>query len=144
MAYEVSIFLENKIGHFERITGILKESKVNIRSMAINDTANGWGILNLLVDSPEKAYKALTAKGISVALRKVIALEMKDEAGGLDDLLMQVARAEVNFNNAVGRIIQETKTAVLVLNVDNYDESIAKLNATGIHILDDEHVYGNQ
>lgn len=144
MAYEVSIFLENKIGHFERITSVLKESKVNIRSMAINDTANGWGILNLLVDSPEKAYEALSAKGVSVALRKVIALEMKDEAGGLDDLLMQVAQAEVNFNNANGRIIQETKTAILILNVEDYDESINKLNAKGIEILDDEKVYGNQ
>lgn len=144
MAYEVSIFLENKIGHFERITSVLKESKVNIRSMAINDTANGWGILNLLVDKPEKAHKALSEKGVSVALRKVIALEMKDEAGGLDDLLMQVTRAEVNFNNALGRIIQETQTAILVLNVDDYEEAIEKLNKKGIQILDDEKVYGNQ
>ncbi len=144
MAYEVSIFLENKIGHFERITKVLKEAKINIRNMAINDTANGWGILNLLVNDPHKAYEALTEKGISVALRKVIALKMKDEAGGLDDLLMQVARAEVNFNNALGRIIQETQTAILVLNVDNYEESIEKLDKKGIQILDDASVYGNQ
>jgi hypothetical protein len=144
MAYEVSIFLENKIGHFERITNVLKASKINIRSMAINDTTNGWGILNLLVDNPEKAYDVLSEKGISVALRKVIALEMKDEAGGLDDLLMQVAQAEVNFNNAYGRVIQETKSAILILNVEDYSESINKLNAKGIEILGDEKVYGNQ
>jgi hypothetical protein len=144
MAYEVSIFLENKIGHFERITNVLKASKINIRSMAINDTTNGWGILNLLVDNPEKAHDVLSEKGISVALRKVIALEMKDEAGGLDDLLMQVAQAEVNFNNAYGRVIQETKSAILILNVEDYSESINKLNAKGIEILGDEKVYGNQ
>lgn len=144
MAYEVSIFLENKIGHFERITSVLKESHINIRTMAINDTANGWGILNLLVDKPEKAYDALNQKGVSVALRKVIALEMKDEAGGLDELLMQVARAQVNFNNALGRIIQETQTAILILNVDNYEESVQKLEAKGIKILDDTSAYGIQ
>lgn len=144
MAYEVSIFLENKIGHFERITNVLHENKINIRSMAINDTANGWGILNLLVNDPQKAFEALSAKGVSVALRKVIALEMKDEAGGLDDLLMQVAQAHVNFNNAYGRIIQETKSAILVLNVDDYKESKQKLKDRGIHILEDERVYGKQ
>jgi len=144
MAYEVSIFLENKIGHFERITNVLKASHVNIRSMAINDTANGWGILNLLVDDPEKARNALTEKGVSVALRKVIALEMKDEAGGLDDLLMQVARAGVNFNNALGRTIEATKTAILILNVDDYEESVAKLHSNGMKILEDQKVYGNQ
>lgn len=112
--------------------------------MAINDTANGWGILNLLVNDPQKAYEALSAKGISVALRKVIALEMKDEAGGLDDLLLQVAQAEVNFNNAYGRIIKETQSAVLILIVEDYKESIDKLNAKGINILSEEKVYGNQ
>lgn len=143
MAFEVSIFLENKIGHFERITNILKKSEINICSMSINDTANGWGILNLLVNNPEKAYEALSEKGVSVALRKVIALEMKDEAGGLDDLLMQVAKAEVNFNNAYGRTLEESKTAILILDVPDYDDSIQKLEKNGIQILDDEKVYGN-
>lgn len=142
MAHEVSIFLENKIGHFERVTRILKETSINIRSMAINDTANGWGILNLIVNDPQKAYEALSEKGVSVALRKVIALEMKDEAGGLDDLLMEVAQANVNFNNAIGRIIQETKTAILILNVEDYAVSVAKLEKQGVKILDDATVYG--
>ncbi|MCD6354898.1 MAG: hypothetical protein J7L95_05050 [Prolixibacteraceae bacterium] len=142
MAYEISIFLENRIGHFERITRVLKEAKINIRTMSINDTANGWGILNLLVNNPQKAYKALSEKGVSVALRKVIALEMKDKAGGLDDLLMKVAEAKVNFNNAYGRIIQETQSAILVLNVEDYAESVEKLKANQLQILDDNSVYG--
>lgn len=143
MAYEVSIFLENRIGHFERITSVLKANKINIRSMAINDTANGWGILNLLVNNPERAYESLAKKGVSVALRKIIALEMKDEAGGLDDLLLKVAHAEVNFNNAYGRILKETKSAILILDVPNYDQSVKRLKDNGIKILDDDKVYGN-
>ncbi len=143
MAYEVSIFLENKIGHFERITRILKDNKINIRSMSVNDTANGWGILNLLVNNPQKAYDALAADGVSVALKEVIALEMKDEAGGLDDLLLQVAKAKVNFNNAYGRIIEETKSAILILDVPDITDSQKKLTENGIKILDNEKVYGN-
>ena len=142
MAYEVSIFLENKIGHFERITSVLKEAQINIRSMAINDTANGWGILNLIVNDPIKAKEALSEKGVSVALRKVIALEMRDESGGLDDLLMEVAKAEVNFDNAVGRVITEKQKAILILNVDDYAESIKKLEQQGVQIIDDQTVYG--
>ncbi|MDX8340029.1 hypothetical protein SLH46_12585 [Draconibacterium sp. IB214405] len=142
MAYEVSIFLENKIGHFERITSVLKEAQINIRSMAINDTANGWGILNLIVNDPIKAKDALSEKGVSVALRKVIALEMRDEAGGLDDLLMEVAKAEVNFDNAVGRVITEKQKAILILNVDDYESSIEKLQQQGLKIIDENTVYG--
>ena len=142
MAYEVSIFLENKIGHFERITSVLKAAKINIRSMAINDTANGWGILNLIVSDPGKAKNVLSEKGVSVALRKVIALEMRDETGGLDDLLMEVARAKVNFDNAVGRVITEKQKAILILHVDDYAESITKLEKQGVQIIDDQTVYG--
>ncbi|MCK3684108.1 hypothetical protein [Maribellus sp. YY47] len=144
MAYEISIFLENKIGHFKRVTTVLKENKINIRSIFINDTANGWGILNLLVDQPEKAYEVLSEKSISVALREVIALEMKDETGGLDDLLLQVAQAGVNFNNAAGRIIEATGRAILILDVPDYEETIEKLKKQGLKILDDSTVYGRQ
>ncbi len=143
MAYEVSIFLENKIGHVERITQILKKNEINIRTMSINDTANGWGILNLLVNNPQKAYKALETEGVSVALKEVIALEMKDELGGLDDLLLKVTQAKVNFNNAYGRIIEETKAAILILDVSDIPDSQNKLAKNGLHILDDEKVYGN-
>jgi hypothetical protein len=143
MAYEISIFLENKIGHFERITSILKEGKVNIRSMSINDTANGWGILNLLVNNPQEAYNVLDTAGVSVALKEIIALEMKDEAGGLNDLLLKVAQAKVNFNNANGRIIEATKSAILILDVPDIEESKKRLLDNGMELLDDNTIYGN-
>jgi hypothetical protein len=143
MAYEISIFLENKIGHFERITSILKEGKVNIRSMSINDTANGWGILNLLVNNPQEAYNVLDNAGVSVALKEIIALEMKDEAGGLNDLLLKVAQAKVNFNNANGRIIEATKSAILILDVPDIEESKKRLLDNGMQLLDDNTIYGN-
>ena len=142
MAYEVSVFLENKIGHFERITRILKETKINIRSMALNNTSNGWGILDLLVDNPEKAYNALAEKGVSVALREIIALEMKDVSGGLDDLLLKVSKANVNFDNAYGRIVQENKSAILLIDVGDVDDAKKKLLEAGVKIMDDKKVYG--
>jgi hypothetical protein len=142
MAYEVSIFLENKIGHFKRITSILKENKINIRSMTLNNTSNGWGILDLLVNDPEKAYKVLADKGVSVALREIIALEMKDVSGGLDDLLFKVSKAKVNFDNAYGRIVQEDKSAILIIDVRDIEDSKKKLLKAGIKILKDSKVYG--
>jgi len=142
MAYEVSIFLENKIGHFERITHILKENKINIRSMTLNNTSNGWGILDLMVNNPEKAYNALADNGVSVALREIIAMEMKDIAGGLDDLLLKVSKAKVNFDNAYGRIVQENRSAILVIDVPDVEDAKKKLIDAGVKVLDDNQVYG--
>jgi hypothetical protein len=142
MAYQVSVFLENKIGHFQRVTRVLKDIQVNIRTMTLNNTANGWGILNLLVNEPEKACKALSEQGFSVSLREVIALRMEDRPGGLDDLLVKIAEAGISFDNAVGRITEENKTALLVLDVTDLDSAREKLRRSGINELPDSIVYG--
>jgi hypothetical protein len=142
MAFQVSVFLENKIGHFERVTRVLKDIQVNIRTMTLNNTANGWGILNLLVTDPEKAYAALSEQGFSVSLREVIALRMEDRPGGLDYLLVKIAEAGISFDNAVGRITEEHKTALLVLDVPDIESAREKLHKAGIYELPDDVVYG--
>lgn len=143
MAYEVSIFLKNKIGHFEEITGILREAEINIRSLTLNTISHGWGVLNLLIDQPEKVYKLLTEKGNSVVLREVIALEMKDQAGGLDELLLKLARAGIHFDNAYSRLLSKQQIAILILEVSDVVEAKERLIKNDIIILDDSLVYGN-
>lgn len=142
MAFEVSVFLENKITHFERITNILKEEQINIRSLILTNMIHGWGVLNLLVDQPERAYQALAGKGNTVSLREVIALEMKDEAGGLDELLVKISRAGIHIENAYSRLITQTHMAILVLDVHDITEALRLLRQHGIQVLDDTVVYG--
>jgi len=142
MAFEISVFLENKISHFERITSILKNEKINIRSLLLNNIYHGWGVLNLLVDEPDKAYRVLSESGNSVTLREVIALEMKDEAGGLDELLMKISRAGIHIETAYSRLISENKTAILILEVPDVIEATKRLRQNDIIILDDFVVYG--
>jgi hypothetical protein len=102
---------------------------------------HGWGVLNLLVDQPEKAYKVLTEKGNSVFLREVIVLGMKDEAGSLDELLIKLSRTGIHIENAYTRLVSETNTALLVLDVPDVIEAGNRLLKNGIHILDDDSVY---
>jgi len=142
MAFEVSVFLENKISHFEGITGILKKEEINIRSMTLNNILHGWGVLNLLVDQPEKAYQVLSDAGNSVALREVIALEMKDEAGGLDELLVKISRAGIHIESAYSLLISENKMAILILEVPDILEAVRRLEINGVNVLEDKTVYG--
>lgn len=142
MAFEVSVFLKNKIAHFEEITGVLKEAKINIRTLTLNNIYQGWGVLNLLVDEPDKAYKILSEDGNSVVLREVIALEMKDKAGGLDDLLVRISRAGIHIESAYSRLISENKIAILILEVPDVLEAKRRLEINGMRVLDDKVVYG--
>ncbi len=142
MAFEISVFLENKIAHFEVITNILKSEQINIRSLTLINMVHGWGVLNLLVDKPEEAYQALTGKGNSVALREVIALEMKDEAGGLDELLVKISKTGIHIENAYTRLIAQTGMAILVLDVPDVIEAKKLFVQNSIPILADSVVYG--
>lgn len=142
MAFEVSVFLENKITHFEDITNALKADDINIRSLTLTSIMHGWGVLNLLVDQPEKAYKTLLEKGNSVTLREVLAIEMKDQSGGLDEVLVKIARAGIHIENAYSRLLAERKMAILILEVPDVLEAQKKLHDKGIVILNDEVVYG--
>ncbi len=142
MAYEISVFLKNKISHFEEITRNLREENINIRCLTLSNINHGWGALNLLVDEPEKAYQVLTASGNSVVLRQVIALEMKDEAGGLDELLLKLSKAGIHIESAYTRLIADDKIAILLLEVPDYIEAIQRLKSNNIPIVDESFVYG--
>lgn len=142
MAFEISVFLENRISHFERVTSILKNEGINIRSLMLSNIYQGWGVVNLLVDEPDKAYEILTKDGNSVTLREVIALEMKDKTGGLDDLLVKISRVGIHFESAYSRLISENSLTLLILEVPDVLEAKRRLEINGIRVLDDKVVYG--
>jgi hypothetical protein len=139
MAFHVSVFLENKIGRLERITAVLKEAGINILSMNLNHTPGGWGIVNLLVNQPEKAFRLLSEAGISAALRRIAVLPMGDTPGSLDGLLRKIALAGINFTTAYGRSGKEN--AWFVVDIEDFPDVRQNLLSSGLEILSDEVVY---
>lgn len=144
MAYQVSIFLENKLGRLEKVTAVLREAEIDIRSIHINHTANGWGILNLVVSQPERAQRLLVASGMSAALSEIAVVKMVDKPGGLDEQLKDVVKAGVNFTNAYGRTIHDGESAFFVIDIEDIPEARAMLTRVGLEILADAQVYGDR
>lgn len=142
MTYQVSIFLENKLGHLEKVTAILKQAAINIRSLHLNHTANGWGILNLVVSNPEMAHQLLNDHGMSAALREIVVIKMDDQPGGLDLLLKDLIKAGVNFTNAYGRVVNDGETAFFVIDVQDIDDARSKLENVGLDLIPNSLVYG--
>ena len=142
MTYQVSIFLENKLGHLERVTAVLREAEINIRSIHLNHTANGWGILNVVVSKPELACQRLNENGMSAALREIVVLKMADKPGGLDEVLKALVEAGVNFTNAYGRVVNEGGSAFFMIDVQDIPDARAKIVKVGLEIIADESVYG--
>ena len=142
MTYQVSIFLENKLGHLERVTAVLREAEINIRSIHLNHTANGWGILNLIVSNPELASQRLNENGMSAALREIAVVQMTDNPGGLNELLKVIVKAGVNFTNAYGRVVSDGNSAYFAVDIEDIPEAKQLLGRMGLEIVPDYRVYG--
>jgi hypothetical protein len=75
-------------------------------------------------------------------MREVIALSMKDEAGGLDELLIRLSRAGIHIDSAYSRLVGDQKTAVLFIEVPDVIDAQQHLLKNNIEILSDTVVYG--
>jgi hypothetical protein len=120
IAYQLSIFAENKPGVLARITGVLSKAKISIRATTIS-TSDTFGVINLIVDDPQRGKAALTEAGITVHLRSVLAVLIPDRPGGLDHLVQLLYHEGINVNNAYGFVLESAKKAVFVVEVEEIE-----------------------
>lgn len=141
IAYQLSIFAENKSGKLAKVTGILAKEKINIRATTIS-TADTFGIINLIVDDPKRAGKVLSDAGMTVHLREVLAVLIPDTPGGLDKLMQLISNEGININNAYGFILESSKRAVFVVDVDQMQRTEDLIEQNGFKTLDVQSLSG--
>jgi hypothetical protein len=135
IAYQVSVFAENKPGRLAAVTGILAREKINIRATTIA-TSDTFGVINLIVDDPKRAQAALSGAGMTANLREVLAILIEDKPGGLDKLMQMLAREDVNINNAYGFVLESREKAVFVVDVDQIEKAREIIENAGFKTLD--------
>jgi len=140
MAHQISIFAENKPGRIEKITRILEEDQINIRAITISSSDN-FGIIKLLVDRPDEAYRGLAEAGFSVYKREIIAVLMDDRPGGLHHVSRILGNEGVNIEDAYGFVIEDRRRALLVMEVENIQAVQRLLDSRGLKSLTDEEIY---
>ena len=136
-AQQISVFLENKPGGLARITRVFRRENINIRATTIS-TSDAFGVVNLIVDKTDLAQKVLSAEGLMVALKDVIAVLIEDRPGGLDELTQLLYRDNINVNNAYGFVLEANKSAVFVVDVDQMPKALEAIGKSGYKLLDSE------
>jgi len=135
IAYQLSVFAENKPGRLAKVTGILKKGKINIRAITIA-TSDAFGVINVLVDDPEGARSILEGEGLTVSMKEVIAVVIEDRPGGLDRLVQLLFDNGINVENAYGFVLESRKKAVFVVDVDQLEKTQQVLTEAGLETLD--------
>lgn len=137
IAYQLSIFAENKPGKLAHVTQVLARENINIRATTIS-TSDTFGVISLIVDDPKRAEAALAGEGMTVHLRNVLAVLIPDKPGGLNDLMQLLYQEAVNVNNAYGFVLESSRKAVFVVDVDQMEKTEKLLEKHGFQTLDTE------
>jgi hypothetical protein len=135
IAYQLSVFAENKPGRLAAITGLLAKEKINIRATTIA-TSDTFGVINLIVDDPKRALVILSKAEMTVSLREVLAVLIQDKPGGLDTLMQLLYKEKININNAYGFVLESREKAVFIVDVDQIEKAQEIIEKAGFKTLD--------
>ena len=131
---QLSIFLQNKGGSLDEVLKILSGENVNIASASLADT-NDFGVLRVLVNDTDKAYKVLKEKGITSKVSDVIGVCVPNETGGFSKIVQLVLDAGLNIRYFYGLSVQNDG-ANIVLKTDDQDKTVDILKKAGVKLLE--------
>lgn len=134
MLKQLSIFGENSRGTMQKITAILQQEEINIWGSVTNDSAE-YGIIRMVVSDPERAMETLTGVGYLCRLTDVMGIEVEDEVGNLNKLLLALSDSNINVNYIYLSFNRASGKPVLVLHTEDIWEAEECIAAKGFSAL---------
>lgn len=134
MLKQVSIYAENKKGTMQQITGILLEQEINILGSVTNDSAE-YGIVRMVVSDPDKACDALKKEGFICRLTEVIGVEIEDEAGRLNQLLLDLQESNINVDYLYLSFNRDSGKPIMVFHCEDAGEVRNCLRTKGYTVM---------
>ena len=134
---QISIFIENREGCLAEVTAILRDANVNIRAISLADTTD-FGVLRLIVNNNDKAEEALKKEGFIVGKTPVLAVEVKDEPGGLNKILDPLWENNVNVEYMYACANSKTEHVIMIFRFDDHQSAIEILQKNSVTIYDGE------
>jgi hypothetical protein len=137
---QLSLFLENKPGRLSNPCRVLAEAGINILTLSLADT-HQFGILRLVVRDWKKAKDVLAKAGCVVNVTEVVAIEVADKPGGLEEILSTIEKSGINIEYMYAFTFRSNKKAVLIFRFDDPDAAIVKLHGRGVNMVNSIELY---
>jgi hypothetical protein len=130
---QIAVFLEDKPGRVAHVARELASAGVNILGFDLADTAEGYGVLRLITNEPERALEVLASHHYSVSTVEVICAKVPTETGGLATTLEWLAEHEIGLE-----YLYVILNSFVILGVRDLDAAIAGLEARGIELVSND------
>lgn len=138
--HQLSLFLENRAGQSRQPIKVLAEAGLSIKTLMLADTEQ-FGIMRMIVDDWQKARKVLEEAGCVVKVNEVLALEVPDRPGGLEDLLSKLDDAKLNIEYMYAFTFGREDHAVMIFRFDDVDGALAALTERGVKMASAIDIY---
>lgn len=136
---QISIFIENREGRLAEVTAILRDANVNIRALSLADTTD-FGVLRLIVNDNETAEKVLKKEGFAVGKTQVMAVEVKDEPGGLNRILDPLCENDVNVEYMYAFANPQCENAIMIFRFDDHDKALEVFAQKNIKVISNREI----
>lgn len=134
MLSQVSIYAENKKGAMQKITALLLKENINILGSVTNDSAE-YGIVRMVVSDAEKAVKVFEAAGYICRLTDVLAVEVEDKVGNLNELLLALEESNIDVNYIYLSFNRDSGKPIMVFHTEDTAEVEECLKSKGFVVV---------
>lgn len=127
---QISVFVENRNGRLSEIMNVIKKSGANLRALSLADTSN-YGVLRFIADNSDKALASLKEAGMMASVSDVVTVRLKDEAGGLANMLAKLSEFNIGVAYAYAFISRKDGEACVVLRCSDDEKAAEILSGAG-------------
>ena len=137
---QLSLFIENQPGTLSKVSQVLKENDLDIRTLSLADTSE-FGILRLLIKDHNRAKDVLEKAGFVVKITDVLAITISNKVGGLADVLSIIDRHHLSIEYMYAFTFSHGDRAVLVFRFNDIQHALNELKDEPVEVLRAEDLY---
>jgi hypothetical protein len=137
---QLSLSAVNKPGQLIAPCKLLADAEINVVTLSLADRQD-YGILRLIVRDWQRAKELLETGGFAVSVSEVLAIEVRDQPGGLVELLKVFDGAGINVEYMYAFAARLGVSAVMVFCFNDIDAAIFALARAGINPVSPVNLY---
>jgi hypothetical protein len=111
---QLTVSLENRPGTLAHLAKVLADARVTVVAL-LGSTAGAQGSAQVVVDSVNRAKKALDKAGLSYTERTLEQVELENKPGALAEYAGKLAKKGINIDSAYVTAPKGAEKAVLLL-----------------------------
>jgi len=109
---QLSFSLPNKIGLLSELTSFITGAKINIEAICAYGMGEE-GYFMLVTDNNAKAKKVISHMGAEVKTEDILAVEMPNKMGELQQLAKKISNAGIDISYVYGSPVKSRMTLIL-------------------------------